>query len=50
MISLKNDNPNISEKNELWLLSGAAAVAVIIAGYFGINLLALLRGRRTCFF
>jgi Na+(H+)/acetate symporter ActP len=34
LISLKNDKPNISEKNELW--AGAAAVAVIIAGYFGI--------------
>jgi cation/acetate symporter len=30
-------NPNISEKNELWAARGAAAVAVIIAGYFGIN-------------
>jgi cation/acetate symporter len=30
-------NPNISEKNELWTARGAAAVAVIIAGYFGIN-------------
>jgi cation/acetate symporter len=30
-------NPNISEKNELWAARAAAAVAVIIAGYFGIN-------------
>lgn len=30
-------NPNISEKAELWSARGAAAVAVIIAGYFGIN-------------
>ncbi|TDE02861.1 sodium:solute symporter family protein [Flavobacterium hiemivividum] len=30
-------NPNISEKGELWAARGAAAVAVIIAGYFGIN-------------
>ena len=30
-------NPNISEKNELWAARGAAAVAVVIAGYFGIN-------------
>lgn len=30
-------NPNISEKNELWAARLAAAVAVIIAGYFGIN-------------
>ena len=30
-------NPNISEKNELWAARGSAAVAVIIAGYFGIN-------------
>ncbi|NHN25785.1 cation acetate symporter [Flavobacterium jejuense] len=30
-------NPNISEKNELWAARGAATVAVIIAGYFGIN-------------
>ncbi len=30
-------NPNISEKNELWAARVAAAVAVIIAGYFGIN-------------
>lgn len=30
-------NPNISEKGELWSARGAAAVAVIIAGYFGIN-------------
>lgn len=30
-------NPNISEKSELWTARGAAFVAVIIAGYFGIN-------------
>lgn len=30
-------NPNISEKAELWAARGAATVAVIIAGYFGIN-------------
>ena len=30
-------NPNISEKAELWSARGAAAVAVVIAGYFGIN-------------
>ena len=30
-------NPNISEKGELWSARGAAAVAVVIAGYFGIN-------------
>ncbi len=30
-------NPNISEKGELWAARGSAAIAVIIAGYFGIN-------------
>jgi cation/acetate symporter len=30
-------NPNISEKGELWAARGAAAVAVAIAGWFGIN-------------
>jgi cation/acetate symporter len=30
-------NPNISEKGELWAARGSAAVAVVIAGYFGIN-------------
>ena len=30
-------NPNISEKGELWAARGAATVAVVIAGYFGIN-------------
>ncbi len=30
-------NPNISEKGELWSARGAAFIAVIIAGYFGIN-------------
>jgi cation/acetate symporter len=29
--------PNISEKGELWAARGSAFVAVIIAGYFGIN-------------
>lgn len=30
-------NPKISEKGELWAARGAATVAVVIAGYFGIN-------------
>jgi len=30
-------NPEISEKGELWVARISAAVAVIIAGYFGIN-------------
>lgn len=30
-------NPDISESGELWAARGSAAVAVIIAGYFGIN-------------
>ncbi|MEO9891292.1 sodium:solute symporter family protein [Aurantibacter sp.] len=30
-------NPNISDKGELWAARGAATVAVVIAGYFGIN-------------
>jgi cation/acetate symporter len=30
-------NPNISDKNELWAARIAATVAVVIAGYFGIN-------------
>lgn len=30
-------NPGISEKGELWAARGSAAVAVCIAGYFGIN-------------
>ncbi len=30
-------NPNISEKGELWAARISATVAVIIAGYFGIN-------------
>lgn len=30
-------NPNISEKGELWAARGAAAVAIGVAGYFGIN-------------
>ncbi len=29
--------PDISDKGELWVARGAATVAVIIAGYFGIN-------------
>ncbi|RAJ09153.1 sodium:solute symporter family protein [Arenibacter echinorum] len=29
--------PNISEKGELWAARGAATVAVVIAGYFGIH-------------
>ncbi len=29
--------PNISEKGELWAARGAATVAVLIAGYFGIH-------------
>ncbi|MDG2397223.1 MAG: cation acetate symporter [Flavobacteriaceae bacterium] len=30
-------NPNISETNELWTARGSASIAVLIAGYFGIN-------------
>ncbi|AWM14985.1 cation acetate symporter [Flavobacterium sediminis] len=30
-------NPDISEKGELWAARGSATVAVVIAGYFGIN-------------
>ncbi len=30
-------NPSISEKGELWAARGSAAVAVVVAGYFGIN-------------
>ena len=33
----KQIRPDISESGELWAARGAAAVAVIIAGYFGIN-------------
>ncbi|NMM47975.1 sodium:solute symporter family protein [Marinigracilibium pacificum] len=29
--------PDLSETNELWIARGAALVAVIVAGYFGIN-------------
>jgi cation/acetate symporter len=29
--------PNLSDKAELWIARGAAALAVIVAGYFGIN-------------
>ena len=30
-------NPNISEKSELWTARISASIAVVIAGYFGIN-------------
>jgi cation/acetate symporter len=33
----KTFKPNISDKSELWVARGAATVAVVIAGYFGIN-------------
>ena len=33
----KQIKPDISEQGELWAARGAAAVAVIVAGYFGIN-------------
>ncbi|MGD1892437.1 MAG: sodium:solute symporter family protein [Cyclobacteriaceae bacterium] len=33
----KQIKPDISESGELWAARGAAAVAVLIAGYFGIN-------------
>ncbi len=33
----KQLKPDISEQGELWAARGAAAVAVIVAGYFGIN-------------
>ena len=33
----KQINPNITDKQELWIARMAAAVAVLIAGYFGIN-------------
>lgn len=29
--------PDLSDKGELWIARGAAALAVIVAGYFGIN-------------
>lgn len=29
--------PNLSDKSELWIARGSAMVAVIVAGYFGIN-------------
>lgn len=29
--------PNLSEKGELWIARGAAMLAVVVAGYFGIN-------------
>ncbi|MEO1096276.1 MAG: sodium:solute symporter family protein [Bacteroidota bacterium] len=29
--------PDISDKSELWIARGAAVIAVVIAGYFGIN-------------
>lgn len=33
----KQIKPDISESSELWVARGAATVAVVIAGYFGIN-------------
>ena len=33
----KTFKPNISDKAELWVARGSATVAVVIAGYFGIN-------------
>jgi len=33
----KTFTPNISEKNELWVARGAAALAVLGAGYLGLN-------------
>lgn len=33
----KTFKPDISEKQELWIARSAATVAVVIAGYFGIN-------------
>ncbi len=33
----KTFKPNISDKQELWIARGAATVAVVIAGYFGID-------------
>ncbi len=33
----KTFRPDINEKQELWIARGAATVAVVIAGYFGIN-------------
>lgn len=33
----KQWKPDISDKTELWIARGSAAVAVVIAGYFGIN-------------
>lgn len=33
----KTFKPNITDKQELWIARGAATVAVIIAGYFGID-------------
>ncbi|WKN43034.1 sodium:solute symporter family protein [Tunicatimonas pelagia] len=33
----KQLKPDISEKGELWAARGAAAVAVFVAGYFGVN-------------
>ncbi|WP_215225304.1 sodium:solute symporter family protein [Echinicola shivajiensis] len=34
---VKNFNPGISDKKELMIARAAAAVAVIVAGYFGVN-------------
>lgn len=33
----KTFKPDINDKQELWIARGAATVAVVIAGYFGIN-------------
>ncbi|MCH9659803.1 MAG: cation acetate symporter [Bacteroidetes bacterium] len=33
----KTFKPTISEKQELWIARGAATIAVIVAGYFGVN-------------
>ncbi|MGS2739920.1 sodium:solute symporter family protein [Sinomicrobium sp. M5D2P17] len=33
----KQIRPDISDKTELWIARGSAALAVIVAGYFGIN-------------
>jgi cation/acetate symporter len=33
----KTFKPNLTDKHELWIARGAAAVSVVIAGYFGID-------------
>lgn len=33
----KQFKPDLSEKNELWIARGSAVLAVLVAGYFGIN-------------